>query len=182
MWKNDSIDKVKRKLLKKNIIVIHGEVDSDMAMYIFEALLRLTSRGSPPITLMITSHGGSVGTGLDIYDALRSYGGKITGVVYAYADSMAAVILQACKIRAIVRHATMLVHHISRREISLDILRDTGKVEEVRRNLEEDQKRIYKILMQKTGRKLDEIRAACAKNESINAEEAVEFGLVDEIR
>lgn len=182
MWKNNAIDDVRMKLLEKDIIEISGDIDSDMVRYIREAISRLIGKGSPPITVLITSPGGDVDIGLDIFDALRYYSGEKTAVVHGYANSMAAVILQVCNKRIAMRHAHILVHHISKTQIKLDVLRDKAKTAEVRNDLEKSQKRIYEILVKRTGKTLAEVKKACSRNESMTAEEAKAFGLIDKIQ
>jgi ATP-dependent Clp protease, protease subunit len=182
MWKNNALDEVQMGLISRNTISIGGDIDEKMAMYVREAFLRFIIKGSPPITLIITSPGGSVNLGLDICDGLRSYAGETTAIVYGYAESMAAVVLQACKKRIAMRHSHILVHHISTTQINLDILRDKRKINEVRKNLERDQKRLYKILTDRTGRSVEAIKEACSKDQFMSAEEALAFGLIDEIR
>ena len=81
MWKFKELDETQQKLLKSGIIDIGGSVDADMALYVREALLRLRAEGNPPVSLHITSSGGSVSIGLDIYDTIRLYLGQKTGIV-----------------------------------------------------------------------------------------------------
>ncbi|MEK7576131.1 MAG: ATP-dependent Clp protease proteolytic subunit, partial [Patescibacteria group bacterium] len=71
MWKHDNLDEVQLGLLKKNILAIGGEIDPPNAIYVREALLRLTAAGSPEITINITSDGGEVDIGLAIFDMIR---------------------------------------------------------------------------------------------------------------
>lgn len=182
MWKNDKLDDVQKGLLDQNIIAIGGDIDGDTALYIREALLRLIAKGSPAIKIFITSAGGSVDLGLDIYDALRNYSGETTGVVQGYARSIAVVILQGCKKKVAMCHSRFLVHHISMiKEISLDILRDSEKVAQIRDDLEKSQAMIYEILSNTTKQPLDKIKDECAKNREMTAMEAKKFGLIDEI-
>lgn len=181
MWKHDKLDDVQIALLNQNIISIGGEIDSNNALYVREALLRLMGKGSPPIKVMITSNGGSVQYGLDIYDGLRYYAGEKTGVVLGAARSMAAVILQACQKRQCMRHSLVLIHHISTTEMDLDALRDSIETKKIKKNLEKDQNRIYKILSDRTGHTVAEISAECVKNQSMTSEEALKFGLIDEV-
>lgn len=175
------LDDVQLELLKKGIIDIYGEVDGEMAREVREALIRLTTVGSPSVTLLITSSGGLVNVGLDIYDAIRFYPGEVTGIVAGFAKSMAGVILQACKTRKIMRHAHIMIHHVSRMSINLDELRDEKRLHEVKDGLEKSQERLYAILSDRTKKSVDEINAECAKERDMTAEEALAFGLVDEI-
>src|SRR5258706_13842770 len=113
MWGHNKLNELHRQLLDKNIIEIAGEVDADMIMYVREAMLRLIAKGNPDITVLINSNGGSVTCGLDIYDVLKYYTGKKTGIVQRFAKSMAAVILQACERRQTMRHSIIHIHHVS---------------------------------------------------------------------
>ena len=181
MWKHDKLDDVQISLLDQNIISIGGEIDSGTALYVREALLRLMGKGSPPVKVLITSDGGSVRFGLNIYDGLKYYAGEKTGVVLGIAHSMAAVILQACQKRQCMRHSCILIHHVSTMNVGLDALRNPAKMAKIKEDLEEDQARIYKILSDRTGKSVDAISAECAKDQSMNSENALEFGLIDKV-
>lgn len=181
MWKYDNLSPVQVDLLKRRIVDIQGDVSNDMAVYVREALTRLTADGSPEIEVRITSSGGNVSTGLDIYDLFRLYTGKKTGLVLGYARSMAAVILQGCEVRKCARHANVLIHHVSRSEISLDVLHDPDKLKETTQELEKSQQFLYAVLVARTKRSLEEIIEACKKSSDFTAEEALTFGLIDEI-
>ena len=180
MWKFKELNKPQLNLIDKRIIDIGGEIDSDMALYVREALLRLRGEGSPDVTIMITSAGGNVGIGLDIYDFLRLYPGKKTGVVNAYARSMAAVVLQACDNRQCSVHAHILIHN-SHDDVNLDTLRDWRKLKKRKGEMEKKQSRIYAILAKRTGRSITEIRKVCQRDHEMTAEEAKAFGLIDQI-
>lgn len=181
MWRFSELDEVQKGLLDHGIIAIGGEVNGEMAKYVRESTLRLRAKGSPPIELHISSNGGGVDAGLAIYDLLIHYPGEITGIVYGYAKSMAAIILQACAHRWAAEHSQILIHHISRTEISLDTLRDPQKTTEAREDLEKKQSQLYRILTERTRRSLEEIKAECSKDREMTPEEAKEFRLIDEI-
>lgn len=181
MWQHDRLDEVQKKLLDQNIIAIGGDIDSDMALYVREALLRLIGRGSPEIKIFITSGGGSLDASLGIYDGLRTYSGKTTGIVYGYAHSIAVIILQACKKRVGMRHSLFLIHNIRTQEIDLDILCDPKKIAKFRDKLAKAQGMIYQILAQRTNQTIRKIKVKCSQDKVMTAEEALEFGLIDEI-
>lgn len=181
MWAYDQLNPTQLGLLKQRILVLDGDVDQAMGRYVNEALLRLQADGSPPITVKITSGGGDVMVGLDIYDFLTHYPGEVTGVVLGFASSMAAVILQACKERRCARHARILIHHVSRTNVSLDTLRSKKRTTETREDLERSQARIYEILRERSGQSLPAIRRQCALDVQMPAKEAKAFGLIDKI-
>lgn len=168
-------------LLEKNTIDIVGDIDGETAFYVRKAIMRLMAKGCPPVEIYISSNGGSVDYGLDIYDMFKLYKGEKTGIVIGIASSMAAVILQACEKRKATAHADILIHHISKGDIKLDVLRDKTRLDEAIKSMEENQLFIYKILGVKTGKDIQAIKEECAKDESMTAEAALAFGLIDQI-
>lgn len=181
MKKDKDVRKAMAALLEKNVVVLSLKVDGDMVMHVYKCLAILESRDSPDIEVRIFTNGGSVRAGLDIYDALRRYKGKKTGVVYAYARSMGAIILQACDDRICLQHAAVLIHHINTQSISLDVIEDPKRLAKLRESMWTDQRAIYGILVQRTGKSEKEIRDTCKKDQDMSAAEAFKFGLIDRI-
>ena len=175
--------KLKLLDLPEPIIDIVGEIDDDMFFYVRNAIEYLRGLGSPPVTVHITSGGGDVISGLDIYDLLRLYPNEVTTVVVSRAASMGALILQAASPgkRLCTEHSYVLIHHIWNNRISLDQLRSESEMKKFRDNLEKSQARLYKILREKTGQSLPKIKITCKKDQYLDSEESLDFGLVDEI-
>jgi len=169
------------KLLERGIFWIHGEIIGSMMQEVLESLAILDSNGSPDVEIRITSGGGSYTIGLDVYDAIRRYKGKKTGVVYGHARSMAAIILQACEKRLALPNSRILIHNINAREVSLDTLEDEVRLQKMVRAMKTDQDAMHKILMHRTGKSKEEIEKTCAKNTEMNAKQALEYGLIDSI-
>jgi ATP-dependent Clp protease, protease subunit len=172
---------IQKKLLEKRLIHIQGEVNGEMVLYVQNACMWFLANNSPEITVLISSNGGSAECGLMIYDYLSTYPNKVNGVVLDIAKSMAAIILQACTVRRATMHSQIRIHHISRRSVSLDIIRDKKKMAETLKEMEKNQARQYKILSMRTGKDVKTIRNVCKKDEDMNVEEALAFGLIDEI-
>ena|SRR3989344_1747473 len=181
MWNYNGFSKLQLDLIKERVIDLSGEVDIEMAKFTREALLRLKAEGSPDIEVRITSGGGSVKRGLDTYDMLRMYEGKTRGIVFGEAASMAVVILQACTQRHAAKHSSVLIHHISAGQITLDDIRKHKRVAKIREDMERDQQRLYDILSKRTKKTVRLIRLTCAKDKPMTAEEALQFGLLDEV-
>lgn len=175
------LTETERKLLERRILLIEGEVNGVMVDCVYESLLLLEGEGSPDVEIRIFSPGGSVRAGLDIYDALKRYRGKKTGVVYAYARSMGAIILQVCDERICLPHASILIHHVNTKSVSLDVLDDQRRLKKLRDDMWKDQKALYHILAARTGKSEPEIRRVCKKDQDMTAEEALKFGLIDRI-
>jgi len=170
-----------KRLVQKKLVVITGDVDDITYKNTSTVLLELLLAGSPDITVVIDSGGGNVGAGLDVYDLLKNYPGHTTGIVLRRAASMAAVILQACDERIAATHADILIHHISRDNVSLDVLNDaTGqKLAELREGMLKRQNYLYVILAERTKKSVEEISKVCLKDVPMFAQEAMDFGLID---
>lgn len=163
------------------IIDIVGAIEEPMFWYVRRAIMFLRSRNTPDIEVYITSPGGRVSVGLDIYDLLRLYPGHKTAMVHDRAESMGALILQACDVRKIAKHSAVLIHHISSSNVSLDVIQSVRRLKGMRESMETDQRRLYDVLSTRTGKKATIIKRECAKDRHMTAEEALAFGLVDEI-
>lgn len=180
------LSNLQTKLLDSRILDINGSVDGKMVLYVREALTILATMGSPPIEVRICSSGGGADAGLDIYDLLRLYKGKKTGIVFCYARSMAAIILQACDQRHCARHAVVLIHHVNVSEgnvkyLNLDFLNSKKKINELIKDMKRWQLRLYRILEECSGKPRKLIRQICSKDEDMSAEEARRLGLIDKI-
>lgn len=173
-------DSTSDRLIAKRIIAIDGEINDNKVHYIKNCLVSLLLQGSPPVKVIISSGGGNVGAGMDIYDLLKLYPGKKTAVVVCEARSMAAVILQACDRRLATQNAGITIHNTSG-GVTHDELMDEEKIKKLRQEYTDCQKRINIIFSSRANKSLEEIKIQCAKNEDMCAEKAKEFGLIDEV-
>ncbi len=175
------LNDIGRTLLNQNVMVLEGEVDRDMRDLVRESLLLLEARGCPDVEVRITSNGGGTIISLQICDMFRRYRGKKTGVVYNFARSAAATILQACDDRVCLPHAVVLIHHVVMQQVSLDTLQSKRGLAQLKQLMLADQRALYDLLVTRTGRTLTEVRAVCRKNADMTAQEALKFGLIDRI-
>lgn len=167
------------ELLKKRVIYLDGEVTQDTAKRIGASILWLNALDNrSKITIYINSSGGSVSAGLDIYDIVRHSKAPVTGIVYRMANSMATIVLQACKTRQTLRHNVMQIHNIMRNE---EWHKFEENLEETLKDTKKNQQNIYEIMAERTGRTIEEIKKACREAKTMTADEAKEFGLIDEV-
>ena len=187
MWKYDHIDETRQRLLLKGIIDLGGEVDEAMAMYVRDALMILATNDNPDIKVIIISDGGDVRVGLAIYDMLKSYHGKIIGIISGFCRSFAMVVLQACGERLSLPHSRMNIHDILvdieklKSEVILDPVQLNQYCESLVHNVRQDQQAIDEIYSLRSGQPLEVIRQLSGKNRNLTAQEALEFGLIDKI-
>ncbi|MEI6190813.1 MAG: ATP-dependent Clp protease proteolytic subunit [bacterium] len=166
---------------KVNILAIAGEINGERVVKVTEEVAKLKEKGFPPVIIWISSGGGIVEAGFDLYDLLRLYPGKKTGIVWKYARSAASFVLQACDERFATPHARIMIHHISRRDLNLDTLRSGLRVKKIVKEMEILQSLMYQIYSRRTNRTIAQIRKECTKEHDMFPEEARAFGLIDGI-
>jgi len=179
----EKLSSLQLDLLEKGIIDLRGEVEDSMFEYVRECVGLLSLEDNPPIHVKITSEGGSVVSGLFIYDLLRLYPGHKTGVVIGFARSIAAVILQACDKREAAKNSLLLIHgvKIGMRGVPLDEICDNKEFRKKLENSRAAQEQIYLILKSKTKKSKSDVVALCKEDRDLLAKEALAFGLIDEI-
>ncbi len=169
------------RFLEKNTLFIEGSVDLKMFEYVKECIQTFELKGWPEINVRISSHGGSVVHGFWIYDLIRSYQGNSIAVILGECNSVASVILQACKVRKAYKHSTIIIHDLgnSKRMTVKDY--DDGVVKLQFETLRQDQNRMLEIYCNKTGRQEAEIDKVLKQDRIMYMIEAKELGLIDEI-
>lgn len=161
-----------------------GSVAKDSALAAIEKL-HLFHKVSPgePITITFNSPGGSVIDGMALFDYirfLRGLGHHITIIALGYAASMAGILLQAADNRVMAKGSWLLIH-----EVAFGAAGKIGEVEDMYRFGERLKDQAAQIFIERSGGKLD--RETLDKNWTrkdwwLSAEEALELGLIDEIR
>lgn len=128
------------------------------------------------INVNIKSEGGSVFEGLEIYNGLKDLDAEVTTTVNTLAASIAGVILQAGDTRRIKPTGFVMVHRAFGGFLgNADQLRQKADM------LENVESSLVDILVNSTGQTRSDVRAAMAAETWYKGEEALSFGLVDEI-
>ena len=83
------------RLLKDRIIMLSGEIDDNLANIVISELLYLDSLSNDPISIYINSPGGSITSGMAIYDTMNFIKSKVSTVCIGMAASMAAFLLSS---------------------------------------------------------------------------------------
>ncbi|WP_018343727.1 ClpP family protease [Cytophaga aurantiaca] len=166
-------------LLKERIVFLGTAIDDQVANLIVAQLLYLNSQSpTSQIDLYIQSPGGSVYAGLAIYDAINMISAPVSTVCVGFSGSMATALLtcgQKGK-RYALSHATVHMHPTSSGS--------KGYTEDVRiatREQERIQSQLFHIIGKNTGHSWKEIEEFFLRDRYLNAVEAKEYGLVDEV-
>lgn len=169
------------RLLKERIVLLEGEVHDQMANLIVAQLLFLESEDADKdINLWINSPGGSVTAGMAIYDAMQFIRPDVNTIVMGQACSMGSLLAQAGAAgkRYILPNARHMIHQPSggARGQATDMEIQVREILEMKRNLTG----IY-VKHNSVGKTYEELRADMERDFFMSAEQAVAYGLADQV-
>lgn len=167
------------RLLKDRIIFVGGPVDDDVANIIIAQLLFLQSEDSAKDTFMyINSPGGVVTAGLAIYDTMQYLSTPISTICIGQAASMGALLLAAGSKgkRFALPNARIMIHQPlgGAQGAATDIEIQTHEILRIKKLLNQ-------VLADHTGQPLSKIEKDTDRDFYMGAEEAVKYGIVDEV-
>lgn len=178
------------RMLKDRIVFLTEAVDEHMANHLVAQLLLLESQDNEsPINMYVNSPGGMVTHGLAIYDTMQYIKAPINTIVIGQAASMGSLLAQAgTGKRYITPNARHMVHRVSSGTggTSGSIHVQELEFEDARRRLEESKKlneRLTNIYVKHNtkGKTYEELHETMKFDTYMSAEEALDFGLVDEV-
>lgn len=166
------------RLLKERIIFISGEIDDDLASIVVSELLYLDSLNHEDISLYINSPGGSVTAGMSIYDTMNFIKSDVSTICIGLAASMGAFLLSSGKTgkRFILPNAEVMIHEV--------LGGTSGQATEIKIHADHILKmrtKLNKILAKNTAKTLKKINEDTERDYFMDAEEALSYGLVDQI-
>ena len=167
------------RLLRERIIFIGDMIEDTMANLIIAQLLFLESEDpEKDIYLYINSPGGVVTSGLAIYDTMQYVKAPVSTICVGQAASMAAVLLAAGAKgkRFALPNSRIMIHQGSGgfRGNTPDVLIQVKELETL-------VEKLMRILAHHTGQPADKVRRDVDRDRFMSAEEAREYGLIDEI-
>ena len=167
------------RLLKDNIIFVGSAIDDDVANLVIAQLLFLEAEDpEKDIQLYINSPGGSVTSGLAILDTMRYIRPNVSTLCIGQAMSMGAVLLAAGEKgkRLALPNSRIMLHqpHGGIQGTASDIEIHTREILRLR-------ERIITLLASYTGKAPEEINVDAARDFVLTAQEAVEYGIVDQV-
>lgn len=161
-------------MLARRELAVVGEVEPEMAFSLCQHIRRLEAEDpSEPITVFVSSPGGSVSAGLAIYDTLRAVSCPVKTVCTELAASMGSIIFMAGDIREMYPHAELMVHDPL---ISKGAGGSALSLQETSRRLMSTRRALNTILAERSGLTLKRVQQLTAKDTYLAAERAVELG------
>ena len=167
------------RLLNDRIIFLSEEVNDTTASLVVAQLLYLEAQDpDKDIQFYINSPGGSVTAGMAIYDTMRYIKCDVSTICVGMAASMGAFLLAAGTKgkRMALPNAEIMIHQPS--------AGTQGQITDMTihlKRLQTIKDRMNRILAENTGKDLQTVTDACERDNFMSAEEALQFGLIDQI-
>ena len=168
------------RLLKDNVIFLGQPIDDTVSNLIIAQMLFLEAENpEKDISIYINSPGGSITAGLAIYDTMQYVKPDIATICIGQAASMAAVLLAAGNKgkRYCLPHSRVLIHQpwmqgLGGQATDIDIHA---------KDILRQRHRLNEILANHAGQPIDKIARDTARDYILQAQDAVEYGLVDQV-
>ena len=167
------------RLLNDRIIFLSEEVNDTTASLIVAQLLYLEAQDpDKDIQFYINSPGGSVTAGMAIYDTMQYIKCDVATICVGMAASMGAFLLSAGTKgkRLALPNAEIMIHQPS--------AGTQGQITDMAihlKRLETIKERMNRILAENTGKSIEEVTAACERDNFMSASEAMDFGIIDRV-
>ncbi|MET8263174.1 ClpP family protease [Micromonospora arida] len=172
-------DQVFERLLRERIVFLGTEVTEESANQICAQILLLAAEDDDrDIYLYINSPGGSVSAGMAVYDTMRYVRNDVATLALGFAGSMGQFLLCAGTAgkRYALPHSRIMMHQPSggMGGTAADITIQAENMLHVKRTMQE-------LIAQHSGRTLDEIQRDWDRDRWFTAEQAREYGLIDQV-
>jgi len=170
-----------KKLLSSRTVLISGGIDSPSAQRVVNQLLLLEADDpAAPITVIINSPGGSVSDGLAIYDMIRFVTPRVRIVCAGLVASIAVIILAAADKadRVTLPNTRFMIHQPL---IPMSVYGPASDLEITAREILKTCERLNRVLADATGKSLETVDRDTQRDHWLDANEALDYGLVDRI-
>lgn len=166
------------RLLKERIIFISGEINDDLSSTVISELLYLDSINHDDISIYINSPGGSVTSGLAIYDTMNFIKSDVSTIGIGSCASMGAFLLSSGTKgkRYILENTEVMIHEV--------LGGSKGQATEIKIQADHIlylREKLNKILAKNTNQPLKKINNDTARDHYLNSSEALKYGIVDKI-
>ena len=164
------------RLLKDRIIFLTGEINDSMANIIISELLYLDNLSNEDIYLYINSPGGSITSGMSIYDTMHFINSKVYTIGLGMCASMAAFLLSSGDERYALPNTEVMIHQpLGGAQVqATDIKIAAERIIKLKEKLN-------KIWADNTHQPLEKIYNDTERDNFLSASEALDYGLIDKI-
>lgn len=169
------------RLLRERIIMVNGIIEEALAGLVVAQLLFLAAEDSQrEINLYISSHGGAVDAGLAIYDTMRHLACPVATTCVGYAASFGTVLLMAGDkgLRRALPHARI---HMHQPLITGGLGGQATDIDIHAREILHTRDVLNELYVHHTGQPLERIQRDTERDFFMSAQEALTYGLIDEV-
>lgn len=166
------------RLLKDRIIILTGEIDDNSANIVVAQLLYLDSINNNDISLYINSPGGSITAGMAIYDTMNFIKSDVSTICLGIAASMGAFLLSSGTKgkRYCLPNSEVMIHQ--------PLGGASGQATEIKiaaEHILKIKEKLNKILASNTNKDIKTIEFDTERDNYLSSEEALKYGLIDQI-
>lgn len=169
---------VLEKLLKTRSILLTGEINKELAEKIIRQLLLLEAEGDEPVKVFIDSPGGDVDAGFAIFDMMRFITPDVYTIGMGLVASAGALVLLASpkEQRLALPNSHYLIHQ------PLSGMRGVATEIEIHaRELEKMRQKLNRLISEESGKDLEQVELDTDRDYWLDADSALEYGLVSRI-
>ena len=166
------------ELFKNRKIFLTDDINRETATSVIKQLMILDEADDKsPISLIISTNGGSIDSGLSICDCMNSIRADVNVISFGLTASMGAVIFSCGNFRSMFPSSKLLIHD--------PLITETGgsamQIKAISDSLLDYRNIIGDLLAKNCGRTTEEILDMTSKDTYLTAQEAIDFGLADKI-
>ena len=172
---------IQKKFLEERKVFLWGEINDESAKDGTEKLIYLELKDpGKPISFYINTPGGSITAGMAIYDTMQLIKSPISIIVTGLAASMGSILLSGARkgLRYLYPHARVLIHQPL---IMGQIEASAVDIHIQAQEMEKSRSELNQILANASGQTIEKITHDTDRDFYLNAKEAIEYGLADEI-
>ena len=166
------------RLLKDRIVILSGEIDDTLANSIVAELLYLDSINHNEISLYINSPGGSITSGMAIFDTMNFIKSDVSTICIGMAASMAAFLLSCGEKgkRYALPNSEIMIH-----QPLGGIQGQATEIKIAAERILKTKNKLNKIIAHNTGQSIETIENDTERDHFLDAQEALDYGLIDKI-
>lgn len=167
---------------KKTVYIrFFSNVNNESINALIKAVDVKLKEGANHFIILISSNGGNVFHGLSAYNYLVGIPAEVTTHNFGTVDSIAAVLYCAGSKRYSVPHARFILHSVAS-SFQQGVILEEKQLDERLKGLRIDTENIAKVIAATTKKTKEAVIQAMAERTALNPEQAVEFGLVHQIK
>lgn len=170
------MDLITRDFLENRTIHLVGEINDALATDICTQIEYLSEQGDEDIRIFINSPGGSVSSGMAIYDAFKHSRCRIITIATGIAASMGAFLLAGGDERYATENCEIMIHQPLGGANG-----QASDIQLVAEHIIKVKNKLNRILAENTGKSIETISKDTDRDNYLSAEEALDYGLIDKI-